>query len=97
MAPQMLTANRLRDGAVVFLAPDGRWTEQVDEGRAITEEDEAATLLQAAESAKAVVVAPYLIEVTQLAGSWVPVRYRERIRAEGPSVADRPHMAAKEI
>jgi hypothetical protein len=97
MAPQMLTANRLRDGVVVFLAPDGRWTEQVDKGLAITEEGEAATLLQASESAKTVVVAPYLIEVTQLAGSWVPVRYRERIRAEGPSVAGRAHMAAKEI
>jgi uncharacterized protein DUF2849 len=87
MGLQMLTANRLRDGAVVFLARDGEWTERVGEGRVIVEEGDAAALLQAAESAKTLVVAPYLIEVAEQGGTWVPVRYRERIRAEGPSIA----------
>jgi hypothetical protein len=96
MAQQMLTANRLGDGAVVFLAGDGRWTERVADARVISEESDAAALLQAAESAKTVVVAPYLIEVAEQAGGWVPVRYRERIRAEGPSIADRLPQAAKE-
>jgi len=95
MAQQMLTANRLRDGAVVFLAQGGEWTERVGEGRVIVEEGDAAALLQAAESMKTLVVAPYLIEVAEQAGTLVPVRYRERIRAEGPSIAG--HLqAAKE-
>jgi Protein of unknown function (DUF2849) len=97
MPPQMLTANRLNDGAVVFLAHDGRWAPRIGEARVIIDEGEATMLLQAAESAKTAVVAPYLIEVAEQADGWIPVRYRERIRAEGPSIAAHPHVAAREI
>jgi sulfite reductase (NADPH) hemoprotein beta-component len=83
---QMVTANRLRDGAVVFLAAGGRWTRRVAEGHVAETEGHAAALLSAAEAVPTEVVGPYLIEVAAQGGSWVPLRYRERIRAEGPSV-----------
>ncbi|HZT20750.1 MAG TPA: DUF2849 domain-containing protein [Dongiaceae bacterium] len=86
MTRQMVTANRLRDGAVVFLAAGGRWTVHVAEGHVAEEESHAAALLKAAEAQPTVVVGPYLIEVTVEAGAWRPVRYRERIRAAGPSI-----------
>jgi sulfite reductase (NADPH) hemoprotein beta-component len=88
MALQMITANRLTDGAVVFLASQGRWVERFDDGQLANDNAEAAALLQIAEAAvaKAEVVAPYLIEVSDQGGRLLPARYRERIRAEGPSV-----------
>jgi sulfite reductase (NADPH) hemoprotein beta-component len=90
MTWQLVTANRLRDGAVVFLGARSLWTERVGEGLAVVTEDEANALLRAAEAQPTLVVGPYLIEVAGQAGAWVPSRYRERIRAEGPSVGGPP-------
>jgi uncharacterized protein DUF2849 len=89
MTQQMITANRLSDGAVVFLASAGRWVEHFVEGRVANNEAEAGALQQIAEAAVtcAEVVAPYLIEVGEIEGRLQPTRYRERIRAEGPSIA----------
>ena len=89
MAQQMITANRLTDGAVVFLASGGRWVEQFADGRVANNEAEAAALQQIAEAAVtcAGIVAPYLIDVGEIDGRLQPSRYRERIRAEGPSVS----------
>jgi len=88
MAQQMITANRLSDGAVVFLASGGRWVERFAEGRLANNEAEAAALQQIAEAAVtcAEIVAPYLIDVAEQDGRLQPSRYRERIRAEGPSI-----------
>ena len=91
MAQQMLTANRLTDGTVVFRAADGRWVEQVAEGE-VVEEAGAPALLKEGEAAvdRAEVVGPYLIDVAITDGRPVPLRYRERIRADGPSVGKQP-------
>ena len=88
MGQQMITANRLSDGAVVFLAAGGRWTERFADGRVASNEAEAGALQQIAEAAVtcAEVVAPYLIDVGEIEGRLQPTRYRERIRAEGPSI-----------
>jgi len=87
-AAQIVTANRLRDGAVVFRRADGSWTLRVEEA-ASADAAAAPALLAAAEqdAAAALVVAPYLVEVTPGAGGLVPTAYRERIRAFGPSRA----------
>jgi hypothetical protein len=34
------------------------------------------------------VVEPYLVEVRETAGGLVPIRYRERVRAAGPSILE---------
>jgi len=90
MTLQILTANRLADGAVVFRAADGRWVERLA-GAEVVDEAAAPALLKAGEAEVATkVVGPYLIEVAISDGEPVPLRYRERIRAEGPSIDKRP-------
>jgi uncharacterized protein DUF2849 len=97
MPLQMITANRLTDGIVVFLAGGERWVERFEEGQLANDEREAAALQQAAEVAvaRAEVVAPYLIEVSEQNGRLLPSRYRERIRVEGPSVGGKPDASVE--
>ena len=87
MVLQVVTANRLLDGLVVYLATGGLWVEDV--GRAqIADNDEAAKALLAAGEkgvAERIVVAPYLIDVKSEGGRVTPTRYREVLRALGPS------------
>ncbi len=85
---QAVTANRLRDGAVVFLTADGGWSQSVAASAVAETPDEAATLVAVAAKAAAdrVVVAPYLFEIDRGGGTVTPVAHREQIRAFGPSV-----------
>jgi hypothetical protein len=81
--PSVVTANRLDDGIVVYLAPDGSWTEQLDKAR-IAETEEETKVLEA-EAAEAVrerkVVAVYPMEVVLKDATIDPLSVRERIRA----------------
>lgn len=97
MSLKIVTANRLRDGLVVFLGRNGDWTERVADSRAVEGEDAAALLLAEAENAarRQAIVGPYLIDATLDAGAPVPSRYRERIRADGPSVETRGSVASR--
>jgi len=86
----VLTANRLHDGIVVFLAADGRWVESI-EAAAVARSPDAARALQeqgARHAAANLVVEPYLAEVAEAAGRRVPSRMRERVRVDGPSILD---------
>jgi uncharacterized protein DUF2849 len=86
--PQVLTANRLHDGEVVYLAADGAWVEDLDAAAilATKSEGEAAlvTGLRAEESQQ--VVHAYLFDVVDAAAPLRPVKKREIIRAAGPTV-----------
>jgi len=95
---QVATANRLRDGAVVFLGGGGEWTPDLQDARVAASADEAHGLTRAADEAVrlARIVGPYLIAVANESGRWIPQSYRERIRAEGPSLALPRAAAAKE-
>lgn len=89
MTTQIMTANKLSDGTVVFLGYDGTWTRHVDDAR-IAEREEDISEMEAEASVSAEVVDPYLIdvEVRSAEGSSrfvKPTQYRERIRAFGPS------------
>ncbi len=88
MTVQVVTANRLDDGAVVYLAKDGAWSDRIAGGRLAEGKEEGAVLLAAAEEsvAEQTVVAPYLIDVVVEDGSPSAVRFKERIRANGPPV-----------
>lgn len=81
--PNVVTANRLVDGIVVYLAPDGGWTEQIADARmAETEEETKALEAEAAKSvAERVVVAVYPMPVEVKDGAVDPLSVRERIRA----------------
>ena len=81
--PNVVTANRLTDGIVVYLASDGGWTEEIGRARLAETEDETKAL--EAEAAKDVaarkVVAVYPMEVAVHDGAVDPLSVRERIRA----------------
>ncbi len=81
--PSVVTANRLTDGIVVYLAEDGGWTEQLDRARIASTEDETKALEdEAAKDVKArKVVAVYAMEVALVDGAVDPLSVRERIRA----------------
>ena len=85
---QMVLANRLTDGRVVFLAPDGSWAEDIAAGAVATDPDAGQALLAAAKLAESrnVVVEPDLIGIRQSAGQRRPVAWRDVIRAAGPTV-----------
>ena len=85
---QIIIANRLRDGAVVFLGPDAGWVESIDESRVVGADADAETALAQAKADEAacIVIDPYLIDVDTVGGRLKPTVYREEIRAFGPSV-----------
>ncbi|MFC7052152.1 DUF2849 domain-containing protein [Hansschlegelia quercus] len=87
-ATQIVTANRLDDGVVVYLAPDGGWTERLGAARRIEGDDALASALEIAKAAETdrVVVEAYPIDVAEQGGALVALRLREKIRAEGPTI-----------
>lgn len=93
MAHRVITANRLRDGAVVWLATGGSWVDDVDRAMASDDDDTVAEALESAQAMEAAghVIGVYEVEVEALADGasrrFRPVRLRERIRADGPTVA----------
>ena len=86
--PQVLTANRLIDGEVVYLDAAERWAERLDDAQLLTSpaEGEAALTkgLKAEEDLK--VVHAYLFDVTRQGSALKPVKMREMIRAAGPTI-----------
>lgn len=83
----VVTANRLTDGRVVWLAADGGWTGVLREA-AVFQGEQVGAGLAAGEAAERqqLVVAPYAVEVTATDRGPRPLRMRERLRAAGPSV-----------
>ena len=86
---RVITANRLDDGAVVYMTRDGAvpgWSTVVADATMFPESDTEAMLRQAAgEVAGNVVLDAYAIEIT---GKNKPMGMREKIRAGGgPTIA----------
>ncbi len=81
---KVLTANSLTTGEVVFWS-HGRWAISFSDGERFADDALAGAALASAEGQPIVVIAPYLIDVEAVDGHWVPVSYRERIRALGPT------------
>ena len=97
---KVITANRLSDGLVVFLNEAGGWPLAIAEARLLEDgpELDAALAYAKAQHDARVVVEPYAIDVELKDGVPEPVRLRERIRAEGPTVdygdAERARLGA---
>lgn len=85
--PQILTANRLRDGTVLYWTGTG-WTETMAGGAVFEDAGDAKSALDcAAGFVKArEIVNPYLFDVRIDEGVAVPVKEREIVRAAGPTV-----------
>ena len=80
-----LTANRLDDGEVIFLAGGGGWVERFAEAVLFDDDDAAMAAEAHAKTQLTVAVDPYLIDVVAVDGGVAPVSYRERLRALGPT------------
>jgi len=92
MKAKVLTANRLGDGRCVWYASNGCWVETFD-GAAIAADAEALDAFQAEGQRAAAaneVIDVNLIDVDAGQGAPRPVRLRERIRAEGPTIDFEP-------
>ena len=88
-APQVLTANRLRIGDVVYLAANDRWVPELAGARVAKDAVELAGLEAIAAGAVATqkVVGVYAIDVDTSSGAPAPTSVKERIRAaRGPTV-----------
>ena len=85
---QMVIANRLADGLVVFLQENGDWVESISAGSVALDDAQAERLMEIAWRAEkwCLIVDPYLIEVEQQHDERRPTEFREAIRASGPTV-----------
>ena len=83
---QVITANSLADGRVVFQTPTG-WSRDINRADVLDNPTALETAMIRANLAAAQnrVVEPYAIDVTRTPGGIVPTRLRERIRVEGPT------------
>lgn len=92
MTAKVLTANRLTDGISVWLSATGEWDTKLS-GSFIARHAEAVEALVAAGD-KALadnrVVDVNVIDVEETASGIRALRLRERIRADGPSIAYAP-------
>ncbi|WP_119300958.1 DUF2849 domain-containing protein [Dongia deserti] len=84
MASQMITANRLLDGAVVYFTAGKSWSPNFTDGAVWPDKESAdAALIESKESVKArIVVEPYLFDVAVTEAGPKPTSARERIRAD---------------
>ncbi len=78
------SANRLGDGAVVFLDDAGQWTTRLDHAAVARGQRSAEILLERARAEAWSVVDPFLVAVTEDEGGVIePKSLREKIRASG--------------
>jgi hypothetical protein len=88
MSLQILTANRLTDGVVVWYDVDGQWSLTIERAEIARDKETAARLEAVGKQAFAanLVVDVNLIDIEEVDGVIRPLRLRERIRAEGPTI-----------
>lgn len=83
---QILTANRLDDGRVVFRDGEGRWVERFAAATVLdAAAAETALAATAADVAARRIVGPYLVAVIEVDGRLEPKTMREKIRVSGPT------------
>jgi predicted NAD/FAD-binding protein len=91
----VITANRLRDGVVIYRTAAGGWSPQLADAIVVASADEAKALLAQAAGEGTVAVGPYPAPVELSADRHiVPGNLRERIRATGPTF-DLPRVPAE--
>jgi hypothetical protein len=86
--PVVVTANRLGDGAVVYLDQQGAWTTDLTAAVVTTKVDEARALLTQGLADDINAVGAYIAPVLRSPdGVLTPGNLREQIRLHGPTVA----------
>ena len=87
-AAKVLTANRLSDGISVWYALPDVWAEKVEKAYAVSTPEEITALeaIAADFNAKGQHCDLMLIDVEKTAAGLKPLKLRERIRADGPTI-----------
>ena len=83
--PKVVTANRLREGDVVYLTANNLWSPHHHEAELIEDEAHAQLRLLHAAGQKLIVVGAYLADAKAGANGPEPVHFREAFRTRGPS------------
>jgi Protein of unknown function (DUF2849). len=88
MTSKVLTANRLIDGISVWMGANGEWVESLRDAFIARHDEAVAALESAGKQAQADnrVVDAVVIDVEETATGIRPLRLRERIRADGPTI-----------
>lgn len=85
MSLQVITANALLEGDVVYLSAEGNWSLNLHEAMVFSEPKAAQAALATAEARSDEVVSVYLAGVTLKDGVPSPKHFREAFRQSGPS------------
>jgi len=86
--PVVVTANRVGDGAVVYLSADGGWIDELAAAAIVTDAGGAQRLMTAALDDDLNAVGPYIAPVRlSPKGEVRPGNLREMIRRSGPTIA----------
>ncbi len=83
--PKVVTANRLREGDVVYLTADNHWAPRHHEAELIEDEAHGQLRLLHAAGQKLIVVGAYLADAKAGPNGPEPVHFREAFRTRGPS------------
>ena len=83
--PKVVTANSLREGEVVYLTADDRWSPFHHEAELIEDEAHGQLRLIHASAQKLHVVGPYLADAKPGPNGPEPIHFREEFRTRGPS------------
>ena len=83
--PKVVTANRLREGDVVYLTADDQWSRSHARAELLEDEAHAQLRLLHGASQRRVVVGAYLADARPGALGPEPVHFREAFRTRGPS------------
>ncbi len=86
--PKVISANRLTDGIVVYVGPEGSWPEALGEARIFESkaEAEAGLLAARADVKRNLVLDPFVVEIARGEGGLQAVSFRDAIRARGPTI-----------
>jgi hypothetical protein len=83
----VVTGNATVDGGPIYWGGELGWSRNVADALVLDEASAHARSRAAAGDSQAIVCDPYAIEVSTADGQLRPVTLKERIRAEGPTVA----------
>lgn len=84
-APQIVTANHLTQGDVIYLTASGDWTRDLQQAQVHTDPDTATAALARATAQAHIAVGAYLAEVAVDDGRITATHFREAFRNTGPS------------
>ena len=84
---QIVTANALATGDVVYLTGGNDWSVEIVNAEFIADDDQATRRLSEAEQQAQIVIDAHLAKVEITDNGPVPLTRREALRASGPSIA----------